>query len=198
MRQFADETIVASAMWDLAQQYTGHVGYRGAVKAEGLSFETPVIDCSGWASLLISSAMDAANRAAQRDIFSATERTDICTWSDRMIEVVETCSGFIQRGDQITANSLPRFALIGLRQGGGAWAANHPRPRGITHVVQVLRRPSDGAAFVSESQGWAEPFGLRLLPLAEWIELTGPWLKDGEAWAVDPFAEALVVRHDRA
>lgn len=184
----ADETIVGSVMWHMAEQYTGRVGYRGATKAEGLSFKQPVIDCSGWAALLISTAMSAVNEAAQRVIFSADERASIQTWSDRMIEVVETRSGFILGGDEISDQSLPRFALIGLRQGGGAWAANHPRPRGITHVVQVMSRPGDGAAFVSESQGWAEPYGLRLLPLGEWIEVSRPWLRSGEAWAVDPFA----------
>lgn len=175
-------------MWTLVEKYTGRVGYQGAIKAEGLSFANPVIDCSGWAALLITSAMDAVNEVTQREIFNADERASIRTWSDRMIDVIQTRSGLILGGDEITVQSLPRFALIGLRQGGGAWAANHPRPRGITHVVQVTRRPDDGAAFVSESQGWAEPYGLRLLPLAAWIELSRPWLRDGEAWAVDPFA----------
>lgn len=183
-----DETVIATAMWRLVERYVGKVAYKGAVKAEGLMLDPPVIDCSGWAALLINSAMKALDDASRRDVFGAEQRAAVCTWSDRMIEVIETRTGFILDGDAITADKLPRFALIGLRQGGGAWAANHPRPRGITHVVQIVRHPREGTAFVSESQGWAEPRGLRLLPLQAWIELSHAWLKAGEAWAVDPFA----------
>ncbi len=70
-----------------------------------------------------------------------------------MIEVIEARTGFILEGDRIDLDSLPRFATIGLRQGGGAWAANHPRPRGITHVVQIVRRPHDDAPFVTDVAG---------------------------------------------
>ncbi|QUS41918.1 hypothetical protein RPMA_26090 [Tardiphaga alba] len=182
------ETAIASIMWALVERYTGKVGYKGAVKAEGLSFEPPVIDCSGWAGLLLTSAMQAANHAAQRTLFTAEQCAGINTWSDRMIEVIEARTGVILAGDAISADTLPPFALIGLCQEGGAWATNHPRPRGITHVVQLVRRPGDDAVFVSEAQGWAAPFGLRLLPLAEWIEITRPWLTIDKAWAVDPFA----------
>lgn len=175
------------AIWELVHRYTGKVGYRGGVKAEGLALQPPVIDCSGWAALLLSTAMTAINGASDREMFNVDERTAVCTWSDRMIEVIEARTGSILEGDKITVDSLPRYATIGLRQGGGAWAANHPRPRGITHVVQVVRRPDDDAPFVSESQGWAEPRGLRLLPLAEWLDVSRAWLTSGESWAVDPF-----------
>jgi protein-tyrosine-phosphatase len=181
-------SLIASAMWQLVERYVGNVGYQGGVKSEGLVWDPPVIDCSGWAALLLSTAMQAMNDAFASAIFNVNEIAAISTWSDRMIEVIETRTGFILEGDRIDLESLPRFAMIGLRQGGGAWAANHPRPRGITHVVQVVRRPDDGAPFVTESQGWAEPYGLRLLPLKDWLDISQGWLKSGEAWAVDPFA----------
>jgi protein-tyrosine-phosphatase len=183
--------LIAPAMWQLVERYVGRVGYKGGVKSEGLSRDPPVIDCSGWAALLLSSAMQAMNDASESNAFNAEEIAAIPTWSDRMIEVIETRTGFILEGDRINLESLPRFATIGLRQGGGAWAANHPRPRGITHVVQVVRRPDDGAPFVTESQGWATPYGIRLLPLADWLDISRAWLKSGEAWAVDPFAPGV-------
>ena len=43
-------------------------------------------------------------------------------------------------------------------------------------------------AFVSEAQGWAEPYGLRLLSLVDWLQMTQSCLRIGKAWAVDPFA----------
>ena len=105
-----------------------------------------------------------------------------------MIENLERRSGFILAGNRITLDALPRYATIGLQQGGGAWASNHPRPRGITHVVQVVRRPDDGSPHASEAQGMREPRGLGLLPLAEWLDQARDHLKPGVAWAVDAFA----------
>ncbi len=98
-----------------------------------------------------------------------------------MIEVLGSWSGTILEGDHISFDTLPPYATIGLQQGGGAWATNHPRPRGITHVVQIVRHPGTDAPLVSEAQGWAEPYGLRLLPLADWLRLTQPYLKTGNA-----------------
>jgi len=180
-------------MWQLVERHVGHVGYQGGVKSEGLARHPAVIDCSGWTALLLSSAMQAINDASGRDVFSAPDISAISTWSDRMIQEVEVRTGFILAGDEIRPDRLPRFATIGLRQGGGAWAANHPRPRGITHVVQVVRRPDDDVPFVTEAQGWAEPYGLRLLPLAEWLEMTRAWLRPGDACPVDAFAPSLRV-----
>jgi hypothetical protein len=178
-----------TAMWALVDRYTGRVGYKGGVKASGLDADPPVIDCSGWVALLLSAGMEAANRAADSGLFSSHDVAAVDTWSDRIIEELERRFGCILEGDRISLDTLPPCATVGLRQGGGAWAKNHPRPRGITHVVQVVRRPDDGAPFVSEAQGLAEPRGLRLMPLADWLDVTQAYLKHGEAWAVDAFAE---------
>ncbi|MBW0003175.1 MAG: hypothetical protein JO216_06780 [Hyphomicrobiales bacterium] len=176
-------------MWELAERYAGHVGYQSGTKAAGLNLDPPVIDCSGWVALLLTVGMNAANQRANRTLFNSEDVEAIQTWSDRMIEELERRFGKILGGDQITLESLPSYATLGLRQGGGDWAKNHPRPRGITHVVQIVRRPQDGARFVSESQGWAEPCGVRLVPLTEWIEVTREFIKPGEAWAVNAFAK---------
>lgn len=178
-----------AAMWALVERYTGRVGYKRGTKASGLNDHPPVIDCSGWTALLLSVGMAAANREAGRLLFSGADMAAVHTWSDRLIENLERRSGVIVTGDHITVAGLPPFATIGLQQGGGAWAKNHPRPRGITHVVQVVHRSGDHAPYVSEAQGMAEPYGLRLLPLAEWIAGTRDNLKSGTAWAVAPFAE---------
>jgi hypothetical protein len=177
-----------AAMWALVERYTGQVGYKGGTKASGLADHPPVIDCSGWTALLLSAGMAAANREAGCLLFSDADMASVHTWSDRLIENVERRSGSILPGDQITVEKLPPYATIGLRQGGGAWAKNHPRPRGITHVVQVVHRPGDYAPFVSEAQGMFQPYGLRLLPLAHWIDQTQDYLKPDMAWAVMPFA----------
>lgn len=174
-------------MWALVERHTGHVGYKQGTKASGLDRNPPVIDCSGWTGLLLSTGMAAANRDAGVCIFSAADMEAVQTWSDRLIENLERRTGFILNGDQITVESLPLFATIGLQLGGGAWATNHPRPRGITHVVQIVHRSGDRAPYVSEAQGMSEPHGLRLLPLAEWIERTRADLKHGVAWAANPF-----------
>jgi hypothetical protein len=181
--------IGGSAMWQLVERYTGHVGYKGGVKTEGLMANPPVIDCSGWVSLLLSTAMTSVNDSSGRELFSGDDVAAVSTWSDRIIEAIETRTGTVLQGNRITLAELPRYATIGLRQGGGAWAQNHPRPRGITHIVQIVRRPGDGAPFVSEAQGLAEPYGLRLLPLSDWFDVTQAYLIVGESWAVDPFAK---------
>ena len=178
------------AMWALVDRYTGLVRYKGGTKAAGLAAEPPVIDCSGRAALLLSSGMKAVTSSAGKAVFSSDEIAAVSTWSDHMIEVLKRQSGWMLEGDEITAEALPAFATIGLQQGGCAWANNHPRPRGITHVVQLVQRPRDGARFVSEAQGWAEPFGLRLLPLEDWFDVTRAYITRGKAWAVDAFARA--------
>jgi hypothetical protein len=71
-----------------------------------------------------------------------------------------------------------------------AWATNHPRPRGITHIVQVVRHPEDAAPFVSESFGGSSLPGISLTPLAEWLALAQSRIRAGEMWAVDPFRMA--------
>lgn len=188
MNETSPTDIIGAAMWQLVERYTGKIGYKGGVKVEGLGRTPPVIDCSGWTSLLLSTAMKAANGTAGRDEFGSEDIRAIHTWSDRLIQEIETRWGRIIEGDRITGEALPRYATIRLRQGGGAWATNHPRPRSITHVVQIVRRPGDDAPFVTESQGWAQPFGLRLLPLSDWLNITESYLRVGEAWAVDAFA----------
>jgi hypothetical protein len=178
-----------AAMWSLVDRHTGRVGYGRGIKASGLDADPPVIDCSGWVALLLSAGMQAANRATDRARFTSHDVAAVDTWSDRIIAELEQRSGYILEGDRINLDTLPRYATVGLRQGGGAWASNHPRPRGITHVVQIVRRPDDGAPYVSEAQGWSEPLGLRLMPLGDWLNLTQAYLKPGEAWAVNAFAE---------
>jgi hypothetical protein len=179
---------IAAALWRLVQRHTGRVGYSGGTKAEGLEADPPVIDCSGWVALLLAAGMKAANKSAGTPRFSSGDIAAIHTWSDRIIQEIETRNGFILEGDKIAPASLPLHATIGLKQGGGAWANNHPRPRGITHVVQLVRDPETGNPYISESQGMEEPFGIRLLPLQDWVEATEDYLRAGESWAVDAFA----------
>jgi hypothetical protein len=101
--------------------------------------------------------MKAANR--QGASFSDADIAAVDTYSERIIPTLECRSGFIVPGDSISRGALPVYATIGLQQGGGAWAANHPRPRGITHIVQVVRRPEDGSPHVSEAAGMFTPPG---------------------------------------
>ena len=177
-------------MWRLVQRYTGQVGYQRGVKSEGLSVTPPVIDCSGWTALLLTQAMQAENEAARRDVFGADGMLALQVWSDRIIHEVETRTGFILQGPEITSTSLPRCATIGLKMGEPAWATNHPRLRGITHIVQVVRRPEDDAPIVSEAFGGSQLPGISLTPLAEWLALEQPRIRAGEIWAVDPFRMA--------
>ena len=177
-------------MWRLVQRYTGQVGYQRGVKSEGLFVTPPVIDCSGWTALLLTQAMQAENEAARRDVFGADGMLALQVWSDRIIHEVEIRTGFILEGHEITAVSLPRYATLGLKMGEPAWATNHPRLRGITHIVQVVRRPEDDAPFVSEAFGGSQLPGISLTPLAEWLALEQPRIRAGEMWAVDPFRMA--------
>jgi len=155
-----------AAMWQLVQRYTGRVGYRATVKAEGLAADPPVIDCSGWFGVLITAAMNAENEAAGRTVFAADDAAAMQAWADRIIMEIETRTGFILAGPAVWAGSLPRYATC-LRLGDATGLADHPRPRGITHVAQVVRRPHDGAPFVSDSISTAVPPGIRLTPLAD-------------------------------
>ena len=54
-------------MWWLVQLYTGRAGYQRGVKAEGLSASPPVIDCSGWAGLLLTKTMQAVEERNSRE-----------------------------------------------------------------------------------------------------------------------------------
>jgi hypothetical protein len=175
-----------ATMWQLVQRYTGRVGYRRGVKSEGLSARAPVIDCSGWTALLLSHALQAQNEAARRTLFAAGDIAALHTWSDRIVDEIGQRTGFMLQGPAITAGALPRCATIGLKIGNPAWAINHPRPRGITHIVQVVRRPDDDAPFVSESFDGSVA-GIRLTPLAQWLARAQPALGASEAWAVDAF-----------
>jgi hypothetical protein len=93
-------------------------------------------------------------------------------------------------GRNITADSLPRSATIGLNMGDFTWEKNAPRLRGINHIVQLVRRPADEAPFVSESHGPSGKGGVRLTALADWLHCNARYIQAGKAWAVYPFAMA--------
>jgi hypothetical protein len=157
------------------------------VKAEGLSMTPPVIDCSGWVGVLLTQAMHAENEAAGRTIFGDEYLQALHSWSDRIIHEIEARSGFILEGCDIAGHTIPRYATIGLKMGEPAWASNHPRTRGITHLAQVVRRPIDGSPFVSESFGSLTDPGISLTPLDDWVVRTRAHCGMKEIWAVDPF-----------
>lgn len=181
-------------MWDLVEQYTNLVGYQRGTKAAGLEAAPPVIDCSGWVALLLTSAMKAQNDDAGEDIFAATDIAACDAWSDRILLEIEARTPLLLEGRGITATALPRCATIGLDIGDFAWTANFPRLRGINHIVQVVRRPTDPAPFVSESIDAGSKAGIRLTPLGDWLERNSRFLHEGKAWAVDPFAMADSLR----
>jgi len=159
-------------MWQLARQYTGQVGYQRGQKIAGLNANPPVIDCSGWVAFL------------HLEVLALRYVDNI--WSERIIREIEARGSPILSGTALDASTLPRGATIGLNEGNFDWQKNHPRPRGINHIVQLIRRPADDAPFVSESYG-GNPAGIRLSPLAEWFESWQPIIHSGNAWAVDPF-----------
>jgi hypothetical protein len=179
-----------AAMWRLVQRYTGRVGYRRGVKSEGLAANPPVIDCSGWTALLLTQALHAENEAASHMVFAAHDVEVLRAWSDRIVHEIERRTEFILQGAEVTAHTLPRCATIGLKMGDPAWAINHPRPRGITHIVQIVRRPEDDAPFVSEAFGGSVAAGISLTPLAEWLARSQPPILANEVWAVDAFKMA--------
>jgi hypothetical protein len=177
-------------MWGLVEKYTGRVGYRRGAKAAGLDISPPVIDCSGWVGLLLASAMEAQNAAAGKGIFDAADIAACVAWSDRIIWEIEARTSTVLAGSEITAETLPRNATIGLNTGTFGWETNFPRTRGINHIVQVLHRPVDQMSFVSESIGPDDKGGVRLTPLAAWLRDCDRFISVGKAWAVDPFAMA--------
>jgi hypothetical protein len=178
-------------MWTLVQRHTGRVGYERGVKSEGLIADPPVIDCSGWSRVLLQTAMEAENAGSSQTVFQAEAIAAIQFWSDRIIENIERRTGVLLQSPNITALKLPRCAAIGIKQGSPEWAKNYPRSRGITHIVQVVRRPTDDAPFVSESLGRDDPRGIRLTPLDAWLDSWQPSIVTGNVWAVDPFAMAM-------
>jgi hypothetical protein len=58
-----------------------------------------------------------------------------------------------------------------------------PRLRGINHIVQVVRRPTDHAAYISESA--SSRGGVVLTPLSQWLDSHAAVLSADKAWAVD-------------
>jgi hypothetical protein len=153
-------------MWKLVQSHTGRVAYQRGIKSEGLSADPPTIDCSGWTAYLLTTAMQAQNEAAGCEVFRSDDVNALRAWSDRMIQEIEIRTGFVLNGSEIMVRTLPRCATIGMKMGQPSWANNHPRSRGITHVVQVVRRPEDGEPFVSESFDGVVSRGISLTPLS--------------------------------
>src|SRR5262249_31464589 len=184
-------TAAEDRMWALVRQYTGRTGYQRGTKSSGLEADGAGIDCSGWVALLLTEAMKAQNANAGRNVFDPADIAVCNAWSDRIILEIEARTPLLLGGLDITAASLPRNATIGLNEGYLAWQENYPRLRGINHIVQVLRRPPDDAAFVSESHP-SGACGVRLTPLTEWIDANASHIAGGQAWAVDPFAMAGV------
>jgi hypothetical protein len=194
MRREADTLSDFSAarqrMWELVEQYTDRVGYRRGTKAPGLEASPPVIDCSGWVGVLLTAGMHAQNRAAGRDIFDAADIAACVAWSDRILLEIESRTSTLLTGSEITAETLPSYATIGLNLGNFGWESNFPRTRGINHIVQVVRRPADQVPFVSESLGPDDKGGVRLMPIDQWLTAFSGSIAAGRAWAVDPFAMA--------
>jgi hypothetical protein len=176
-------------MWALVRQYTGRTGYQRGTKSSGLQTDSAVIDCSGWVGLLLTEAMKAQNGSAGANVFDPADIAACNAWSDRIILAIEARTPLLLEGPDITVASLPRNATIGVNEGYFSWQENYPRLRGINHIVQVLRRAPDDAAFVSESHPSGKG-GVRLTPLTEWINANAPHIQGGRAWAVDPFAMA--------
>jgi hypothetical protein len=176
------------AMWRLVEQYTGKVGYERPIKAEGLARIPPVIDCSGWVAFMLTTAMEAENAAAGNTMFASDDIAAMHAWSDRIISEIERRSKLLIVASDIAAANLPRCSTIGLKWGKPAWANNHPRSRDITHIAQLVRRPTDDEAFVSESINIGLSPGVRLTPLQEWLDEWKPSIRAGDAWAVNPFA----------
>ncbi len=176
-------------MWDLVQQYTNRVGYQRGANASSLGAKPPMIDCSGWVAFMLTEAMKAQNADAGEDIFDVAD-IDACNpWSDRIILEIEARTPVLLEGRDITVTSLPRSATIGLNEGYFTWQENRSRLRDINHIVQVVRRPADQAPFVSESYPTGQG-GVRLTPLADWLDARTRDIRAGKAWAVDPFAMA--------
>ena len=177
-------------IWQLVESYTGRVGYQRGIKAAGLKASPPVIDCSGWVGVLLTSAMTAQNDAANETIFDASDIAACVAWSDRIILEIEARTSAPLAGRDINAGTLARNATIGLDIGDFSWATNYPRTRGINHIVQVVRRPADQAALVSEAIGPDGEGGVRLMRLDCWLDAFSGPIAAGKAWAVDPFAMA--------
>ena len=176
-------------MWALVRQFTGRMGYQRGVKGSGLQADPPAIDCSGWVALLLTEAMKAQNASAGKNVFDPADIAACNAWSDRIILEIEARTPLLLEGPDITGVSLPRNATIGLNEGYFGWQENYPRVRGINHIVQVLRRGADDAAFVSESHPTGQG-GVRLTPLTDWLDVNAPHIQGGRAWALDPFAMA--------
>jgi hypothetical protein len=190
LRISSDFSAAEARMWELIEQYTGRVGYHRGTKAVGLDASPPVIDCSGWVGLLLSSAMKAQNADAGKDIFDTDDIAACIAWSDRIILEIEARTSTPLVGSNITGETLPKNATIGLNVGDFGWETNFPRTRGINHIVQVVHRPADRIPFVSESIGPDNKGGVRLTPLAAWLRDFDRFIAVGKAWAVDPFAMA--------
>jgi hypothetical protein len=191
----SDFSAAEARIWGLVNKYTGRVGYHRGTKAAGLDASPPVIDCSGWVGMLLTSAMEAQNADAGKDIFDTADIAACAAWSDRIILEIEARTSTLLIGNDITAETLPRNATIGLNMGNIGWETNFLRTRSINHIVQVVHRPVDQTSFVSESIGPDGEGGVRLTPLAAWLRGCDRFISNGKAWAVEPFAMAN--RHAR-
>src|SRR5450432_3569777 len=131
LRMSSNLSAAEARMWELVEQYTGRVGYQRGTKAVGLDASPPVIDCSGWVGLLLSSAMQAQNAAAGKDIFDNADIAACIAWSDRIILEIEVRTSKPLVGSDITTATLPKNATIGLNIGDFARQTNFRRSRGI-------------------------------------------------------------------
>jgi hypothetical protein len=134
----SDLTAADARIWELVVQHTGRVGYHRGTKAAGLDASPPVIDCSGWVGLLLSSAMKAQNAHAGKDIFDAG---DISAW--------------LRRGRLSIAN--PSFSLtMWLTRNGTASSSHHTVRSGVHRISRealAASRPPQPTALLMAAPG---------------------------------------------
>src|ERR1035437_4234072 len=127
-----------------AGRYT-NVGYQMG----GKNPDDGVVDCSGWVSRINKDGLNAVAAlvpgfnadAVKKAIFNGNNAAGI-------IKALEDNGGKVTTKDQLSLDKLTEGMIIGEANGEGG-----NKPRGVDHIVQVIRDTKTNKLMISESRG---------------------------------------------
>ena len=151
-----------SSAYDLTVKYD-HVKYGFGDKNP----DSGEIDCSGWVAYLQDKTLKEANTYLGQEIFTKADLKLNDSGAAYQIDAIAKDTGILLTGDKVTKDALKEGMIIG--EDNGAKDFDKGRPRGIDHIVQVVKDPKTGELMISQSHG-GKGGGVDLMPVDQYLE----------------------------
>jgi len=135
------------------------------------------IDCSGWVGFLVNSDMNNVNKYLGREVFKRNEYTSQdFDGAAEIIRKIESRTGFLLKGSDITKDSLREGMIIGEDNGPSidrrtGKIRDAGRYKGIDHIVAVVKNPNTGELMISQSA--SSKGGVSLITVDQYFEEIG-------------------------